>query len=103
MDKNGLQHLVCVLKSFFGSEKAEKNKGNIAYFLQSWPHALSVLYCVFFFAPYHCFITATDQRQGPAAVQENAEDEKSRNLSNMLLQILNYILICIYMEIYAYI
>lgn len=67
------------------SSRAEKNKGNIAYSFRAWPHPLSFLYCVFFFAPcaldLNLPVTALSlpqtSRQGPAAIQEKVEDEKS--------------------------
>ncbi|KAM7317869.1 hypothetical protein ACRRTK_022606 [Alexandromys fortis] len=46
--EEGLQHLVCILRVFLGSERAEKNKGNIACFLRSLASPLSSLYSVFF-------------------------------------------------------
>lgn len=62
---------------------------------RAWPHPLSFLYCVFFFAPCALDLNLPvialslpqTSRQGPAAVQEKVEDEKSWNFSNMLLQI----------------
>lgn len=69
---------------FWGSEKAEKNKGNIAYFLQSLapPPQFSVLFSSLLLEHFdpesasHCFVTATDELPGPAAFQESVENEK---------------------------
>lgn len=52
---------------------------------RAWPHPLSFLYCVFFFAPCALDLNLPvialslpqTSRQGPAAVQEKVEDEKS--------------------------
>lgn len=67
------------------SSGAEKNKGNIAYCLPCLASPLSFLYCVFFFAPCALDLNLPvialslpqTSRQGPAAVQEKVEDEKS--------------------------
>lgn len=75
--------------------KLRRIKETLLTSVHPWPHPLSFLYCVFFFAPWalwpksasHCFITATDQPPRAGCFPRESWRREILKLSNKLLQI----------------